>query len=91
MERVLRRLAIASLACFAYGTFVEPYDFRVRRVRLKVLPAGAPPIRVLHLSDFHLVAGQRRKREFIQALSGLEPDLVISRLDELPDYFAGQA
>ena len=58
MERVLRRLAIASLACFAYGTFVEPYDFRVRRVRLKVLPAGAQPIRVLHLSDIHLMPYQ---------------------------------
>ena len=90
MERVLRRLAIASLACFAYGTFVEPYDFQVRRVRLKVLPAGAQPIRVLHLSDFHLVTGQRRKREFIQALSGLEPDLVISTGDNLasPDALA---
>ena len=90
MERVLRRLAIAGLACFAYGTFVEPYDFRVRRVRLKVLPAGAQPIRVLHLSDFHLVTGQRRKREFIQALSGLEPDLVISTGDNLasPDALA---
>jgi predicted MPP superfamily phosphohydrolase len=48
-----------------------------------VLPAGARPLRVLHLSDIHLVPSQRRKIEWLSALTVLQPDLVVNTGDNL--------
>jgi len=36
--------------------------FALRRVELPVLPAGAPQLRVLHVTDFHLTPYQRGKQ-----------------------------
>lgn len=72
-------------ACVSYGTFVEAFAYRVRRVTVPVLDAGAPPLRVLHLSDLHLLARQGRKRAFLASLAGLEPDLVIDTGDNLSE------
>lgn len=77
--------ALVGAACFGYGALVESRAFRVRRVRVPVLPAGARPVRVLHMSDFHLTRGQQAKRAFITALAGLEPDLVVSTGDNLSE------
>lgn len=78
-------VALAGAACFGYGVLIESRAFRVRRVRVPVLPAGASPIRVLHVSDFHLTSGQKAKRAFIAALAGLEPDVVVSTGDNLAE------
>ena len=81
--RFVGRLALAGVACVAYGTFVEARSFRVRRVTVPVLPAGAPRLRVLHVSDIHLAAYQKDRREFVAALAGLEPDLVVNTGDNI--------
>ncbi len=51
--------------------------YTLRTVDLPVLPAGARPLRVLHLSDVHLTPGQSRKSEWVRSLADLEPDLVV--------------
>jgi predicted MPP superfamily phosphohydrolase len=81
--KVAGRLALAGVACVAYGTFIEAKSFRVRRVTVPVLPAGALRLRVLHVSDIHLAAGQRAKLRFVSALAGLEPDLVVNTGDNI--------
>jgi predicted MPP superfamily phosphohydrolase len=48
-----------------------------------VLPPGSTPLRLLHLSDLHLVPRQRRKIEWVRRLAALEPDLVVSTGDNL--------
>ena len=48
-----------------------------------VLAPGQRPLRVLHVSDLHLVPTQRRKIEWVRALAGLEPDLVVDTGDNL--------
>ena len=83
--RVAGATALAGAACFGYGLLIESRAFRVRRVRVPVLPVGAPPVRILHVSDVHLVSGQTAKRRFISALSGLEPDVVVSTGDNLSE------
>ena len=57
--------------------------FALRRVDLPVLEPGAWPIRVLHLSDLHIVPGQQRKTAWVSALADLRPDLVINTGDTL--------
>jgi len=76
-------LAAGAVACVGYGTFIEARSFRVRRVRVPVLPVGAPKVRVLHISDIHLATGQRPKLAFISRLAALEPDVVVSTGDNI--------
>ncbi|MFV0452635.1 MAG: metallophosphoesterase [Propioniciclava sp.] len=84
---MIRRLALGVLglgaSCVAYGVALEAHAFVVRRHTVPVLPTGSDPLRVLHLSDIHLLPGQKRKRDFLRGLAGLEPDLVINTGDNI--------
>lgn len=83
--KVFGWLAGAAAACFAYGVVIEPRAFRVRRGAIAVLPPGHMPLRVLHISDIHLLSRQRPKREFIRRLAALEPDLVVDTGDNIAE------
>lgn len=69
-----------TAAGLAWGV-TEAHLFTLRRVEVPVLPAGAEPIRVLHISDIHLLARQRRKQEWVSRLADLDPDLVVNTGD----------
>jgi uncharacterized protein len=86
----LRAAAVAAgivlatgTAALAYATLVEPRMFTLRRVDLAVLPRGAWPIRILHLSDLHIVPGQQAKVDWVSSLADLRPDLVINTGDTI--------
>lgn len=78
----LASLTAAVAAGFGYA-WIEARSFTLRSYTLPVLPSGSAPLRVLHLSDLHLVPRQRRKHEWLRSLAGLEPDLVVSTGDSL--------
>jgi predicted MPP superfamily phosphohydrolase len=59
-------VAGVGLALASYAVFVERRWYRVRRYRLDLLPEGS--LDVLHLSDLHLVAGDRAKTAFLAGL-----------------------
>jgi len=62
-------LGVAGLSCIAYGFLVEPRWYRTASYRVAALPAGASgPLTVLHLSDLHFLAADRRKAAFVEAL-----------------------
>jgi len=69
---MLPRILIAFLAfcacCVAWGALVERRRYRLTRYRLAILPAGANPLSVLHLSDLHFVRHDRRKAAFLATL-----------------------
>lgn len=79
-------LPLAVLGAGAAGVgyaWVEARAFVLRRAAVPVLPPGSSPLRVLHLSDLHMVPRQRRKLAWVQRLAELEPDLVVSTGDSL--------
>jgi len=80
---VLGAASAAGLASLGWAAGFEVRSFRLRRVEVPVLSPGARPLRVLHLSDLHMTPDQRSKREWVRALAGLEPDLVIDTGDNL--------
>lgn len=69
-------------AAFACGV-AQTRDFQLRTALVPVLPVGAPMLRVLHLSDLHLLPGQSQKMRWVADLAGLEPDLVVNTGDNL--------
>jgi uncharacterized protein len=62
---------------------VERNAYALRRVTVPVLPAGHRPLRVVHVSDLHLMPGQRRKAAWVAALADLRPDLVVNTGDNI--------
>lgn len=82
MPILLTILAIGFVTAL-WGILVERNMFTVVREELQLLPAGSKPIRVLHISDFHIAPWQKRKLSWIKRLSALEPDLVIDTGDNL--------
>jgi len=76
-------LGLAGAASLAWAAAYEVHAYRVRRVEVPVLAPGSRPLRVLHVSDLHLVPGQRAKADWVRSLAGLEPDLVVDTGDNL--------
>lgn len=72
-----------GVAGLAYSIGYERTAFTLRHVEIPVLPAGATPLKVLHLSDAHLTPGQRAKQRWIRELAELDPDLVVNTGDNL--------
>ena len=48
-----------------------------------MLPAGAPDLRVLHVSDLHMTPQATARQRWVSRLAALEPDLVINTGDNL--------
>jgi len=70
-------------ACVAYAAVVEVRWFTLRRVTVPVLAEGAAPLKVLHLSDLHLMPTQNKKIGWVNDLAALEPDLIVNTGDNL--------
>src|SRR4051812_4319300 len=71
------------IAGISYATLIERNAFVVREVTMPVLTPGSSPLRVLHLSDFHMRPQQRHKQAWLRDLARWEPDLVINTGDNL--------
>ena len=80
-------LAAAGLGLTGLGVFggavLEARSYTLRQTSAPVLPPGSAPLRVLHISDIHLVSSQQGKIDWIRALAELEPDLVINTGDNI--------
>jgi predicted MPP superfamily phosphohydrolase len=72
-----------AAAGLAYAHKVEPNLFRLRRYTVPVLPRGVRPVRILQLSDIHMIPGQYRKVRWLRSLAALEPDFVLNTGDNL--------
>ena len=70
-------------ATFAYASLVERNMFTLRRFDVPVLEPDAEPLRILHISDLHMMPDQRRKQAWVAALGGTDPDLVVVTGDNM--------
>jgi predicted MPP superfamily phosphohydrolase len=77
--------AAAGSATFAYASLVERNLFTLRRFDVPVLEPDAEPLRILHLSDLHMMPAQHRKQAWVAALGGTDPDLVVVTGDNMAD------
>lgn len=81
----LARAALGTVAAgagaLAYGCLYEVNAFTLRRFTAPVLDPGTRPLRLLHLSDLHLLPTHTRKIAWVRSLARLRPDLVINTGD----------
>lgn len=80
---LLGATAVAGALGIGYGAVIERNWFALRRHDVPVLPPGAGPLRVLHISDAHLTPGRHRLLSWIRSLDALEPDLVVNTGDSI--------
>ncbi|MFF7902738.1 metallophosphoesterase [Streptomyces sp. NPDC007920] len=78
-------ITAVAAAGLLYSAGFEARSFRLRRVTVPVLPSGMRPLRILQVSDIHMVGGQRKKQRWLRSLAGLRPDFVINTGDNLSD------
>lgn len=75
--RIALGLTAAGAAAVAYAAGWEVRRYTLRQVDVPVLPAGQPPLRLLHLSDLHLTPDQLGKQAWIADLRRLQPHAVV--------------
>lgn len=81
---ILLALLGLAAACGVWGVFIERQLFVIRRDSVRVLPEGAQPIRVLHVSDIHMAPWQGRKQRWLRSAVANEAyDLVVNTGDNL--------
>jgi predicted MPP superfamily phosphohydrolase len=76
-------IGAVGAACVGYAAAIEVRWFTLRRFTVPVLPPGADPLKVLHLSDLHLMPTQEKKIRWVNDLARLEPDLVVTTGDNI--------
>lgn len=80
---VLTAVGVLALAAALWGILIERNWYAIRRENLRVLPKGAKPITVLHISDVHMAPWQKRKQRWIKRLGNEAIDLVVNTGDNL--------
>ncbi len=83
MRTLLQVTALASAAAVGYAVAIERNWFALRSFEIPVLPPGAKPLRVLHISDAHLTPGRKRLMNWMRSLDDHDPDLVVNTGDSI--------
>jgi predicted MPP superfamily phosphohydrolase len=83
MKRLVTGTAAFGAATLGYAVAIERRHWTLRTAVLPVLTEGARPIRILHVSDLHMLPGQESKQRWVAELARLEPDLVVNTGDNL--------
>jgi uncharacterized protein len=78
-------LEVAGSLAYFWGLAIEPQRVSLARltVRSLHLPAAAEPVRLLHLSDFHIERLTRREDRVLQLVADTKPDLIVLTGDYL--------
>jgi len=81
--RALLATTAVGTATLAYAAGIERRHWTLRQATVPVLTPGSTPLRVLHISDLHMLPGQKSKQRWVAALDELDPDLVVNTGDNL--------
>lgn len=70
-------------ATLLYASAYERVRWTLRRYDIPVLGQDAEPLRILHVSDLHMLPNQHGKQEWVRSLDALDPDFVALTGDNL--------
>ncbi|HET8671893.1 MAG TPA: metallophosphoesterase, partial [Candidatus Saccharimonadales bacterium] len=82
---VLILLQLSGTAVYLWGTLREPFALAMSHLPIQSpgLPANAPPIRLLHLSDLHVERLTQREAKLLELIEQAQPDLIVITGDYL--------
>jgi len=80
--RAVAALGTVGAATVGYGLY-ESDSYTLTRREVPVLPPGAAPLRILHLSDLHVLPRHSGKMQWLGELARVVPDLVVLTGDVL--------
>jgi len=80
--KALGVIAATGIGALTYA-HLETKRFTLRRIHIPVLSPGQAPIRLLHISDLHMIPGQKIKSQWVSSLASLAPDAVVATGDFL--------
>ena len=70
--------SLIMTACVIDGLWIEPFHVSVTRLTVQSPKLnGAPPLRLLHLSDFHIERLTRREARVLELIETLRPDVIV--------------
>jgi predicted MPP superfamily phosphohydrolase len=75
----LTLLQLFGTTIYLWGMLYEPFALGItqRPVQSDFLPSGAPPIRLLHLSDFHIERLTAREAHLLALIEQARPDVIV--------------
>jgi len=78
-------LQLAGTLFYLWGMVKEPFALNMtsRTIESPYLPLAAAPIRLLHLSDFHVERLTRREAHVLELIEEAKPDLIVITGDYL--------
>lgn len=76
-RRVVSGTLLAGASTLAYATLVERRWYRLQRLTIPGVLRSPGTLRLLHLSDLHLVPGQQHRIDFVRELRNLGHDAVV--------------
>ena len=85
LAQILLAVVVAGACCVVWGIAFERRRYRLVRHRLDILPAGAAPLTVLHLSDLHFVRNDPGKARFLATLPEVDVTVVTGDLLAEPE------
>ncbi|MDO5724426.1 MAG: metallophosphoesterase [Flaviflexus sp.] len=83
MSRGRALFGAATLLSVAGWSLAEARAFQRSYHTLSILPPGSSRLRILNISDLHILPGDARKVAFMRSLADLEPDAVFLTGDQL--------
>lgn len=83
VKQIVGGLTLGAAAAFTYGVAIERRWYVLRRATVPLLAPGQRALRILHLSDLHLLPNQTALVEWVRRLGELHPDLVVSTGDNI--------
>ncbi|MFU8840939.1 MAG: metallophosphoesterase [Nitriliruptoraceae bacterium] len=83
LARAVGSTALAGAACVTYGTLIERRWYRLAHVRVEGVLRHPGRLRILHVTDLHLLPRQRHRIAFVHGLADLDHDLVVATGDLL--------
>ncbi len=70
-------LALAGIACFCYGYFVEPYRIEVITIPIKTSKLKDTTFRIVQLSDLHCDKRPANEETIVKMVNDLKPDIIV--------------
>ena len=72
-------VALSLLTLGVYASRIEPNWIEVTNIEIRTphLKAGAPPLRIVHLSDLHIDEFGYREKRALEIVKRLDPDIIV--------------